>query len=338
MPNHLDVSIKSRNFAPNRSRRRFSSARNVAYQGGPFFCLYVMKYTKQLLSLQQQIDVLKQRGLLIENVEEARNVLDTISYFRLAGYWRLMEIDKCLHTFKTGSRFTHIVSLYHFDEELRLLVFSAIQQIEVVVRARMIRLFAERHGAFWFMDATLADSSTMFTKNLNSLRDELDRSEDEYILEHFRKYDDPSMPPVWKTMEVASMGTLSKLYGNMNDSAAKKAVSRSFMVPKFEYMRNWLRCITIVRNICAHHARLWNANIVVKPNLPNRLPNKWITNRQVTPDKLYPHLCYIAYWLNAINPTNTFIKDIKALLSKYSVVDPAAMGFPRGWQSEPLWQ
>lgn len=297
-----------------------------------------MEYTKQLLTLQQQIDILKQRGLIIENEAEAISTLDSISYFRLAGYWRLMEADKRHHMFKPESRFSQIISLYHFDEELRLLVFSAIQQIEVTVRARMIRLFSERHGAFWFMDPTLAENDTMFTKNLQSLQDELNRSEDEYILDHFRKYDNPSMPPVWKTMEVASMGTLSKLYGNMDDSAAKKAVSRSFMIPKFEYMRNWLRCITVVRNICAHHARLWNTNIVVKPNLPCHLPDTWITNRQLTPDKLYPHLCYIAYWLNAINPTSTFTSDIKALLAKYPVVDPAAMGFPRGWQSEPLWQ
>lgn len=297
-----------------------------------------MEYTKQLLTLQQQIDILKQRGLIIENEAEAISTLDSISYFRLAGYWRLMEADKQMHIFKQGSRFTQVLSLYCFDEELRMVVFSAIQHIEVAVRARMIRIFAERHGAFWFMDVTLAESGTMFTRNLQNLQDELERSEDEYILEHFRKYDEPSMPPVWKTMEVASMGTLSRLYSNMDDNAAKKAVSRSFMIPKYEYMRSWLRCITVVRNICAHHARLWNANIVVNPSIPMRMPSKWIACRQITSDKLYPHLCYIAYWLNSINPTNTFTTDIKALLSKYPVVDPAAMGFPRGWQSEPLWQ
>ena len=136
-PSHLDVSIKSRTFAPNRTRHRFSSARNVAYQGGTFFVYTVMRYTKQLLSLQQQIDVLKQRGLLLENEEEAKNALDVISYFRLAGYWRLMEADRQQHTFKPNSRFSQIMSLYHFDEELRILLFSAIQHIEVAVRARI---------------------------------------------------------------------------------------------------------------------------------------------------------------------------------------------------------
>ena len=335
---NLVVRDKTRNFAPNRTRHRFSSARNVAYQGGTFFVYTLMRYTKQLLSIQQQIDILKQRGLTIEDEEYARDALDTISYFRLAGYWRLMEADKQQHSFKPGSRFTQVMSLYHFDEELRLLVFAAIQYIEVAVRARMIRIFAERHGAFWFMEPSLAESSKLFTGNLRNLQEELSRSEDEYIQEHFRKYDTPTMPPVWKTMEVASMGTLSKLYSNMNDSAAKKAVSRSFMIPKFEYMRSWLRCVTVVRNICAHHARLWNAVIVVNPSLPNRLPCAWITNRLFIPDKLYPHLCYIAYWLNSIKPDNTFTKDIKTLLAKTPVVAPAAMGFPRGWQSELLWQ
>ena len=297
-----------------------------------------MRYTKQLLTLQEQIEVLKQRGLLVESDEEAKYALDTISYFRLAGYWRLMETDRQQHIFKPGSSFSQILSLYQFDEELRILIFSAIQHIEVAVRARMIRIFAEMYGAFWFMDSALAENSNMFASNLRNLEEELNRSEDEYIREHFQKYDTPTMPPVWKTMEVASLGTLSRLYSNMNDSAVKKAVSRSFMIPKFEYMRSWLRCITVVRNICAHHARLWNSVIVINPSLPRHLPNRWITNRQLAPDKLYPHLCYIAYWLNTINPTNTFIKDIKTLLAKYPVVDPAAMGFPKGWQNEPLWQ
>ena len=147
----LDYFRQKPYLSTNRSRHRFSSERNAAYQGGPFFVRTYMKYAKPLLSIQQQIDILKQRGLLIENNQEARQALDTISYFRLAGYWRLMEADKTRHIFKEGSKFSQILGLYHFDEELRLLLFSVIQHIEVAVRARMIRIFAERHGAFWFM-------------------------------------------------------------------------------------------------------------------------------------------------------------------------------------------
>lgn len=177
----------------------------------------------------------------------------------------------------------------------------------------------------------------MYQNNIKNLQEELSRSEDEFIIEHFRKYDTPSMPPAWKTIEVTSMGTLSKLYSNMNDNAVKKMVSRQFNIPKYEYMRSWLRCITIVRNICAHHSRLWNTNIVVTPKLPERLPDDWITNRHITLNKLYPHICCIAYWLHSINPSILFTKTIKELLIKYPAVDPAAMGFPKGWENEPLW-
>ena len=77
-----------------------------------------MEYTKHLLTIPQQVDILEQRGLIIDDRGVAENTLDSISYFRLAGYWRLMESDKVLHTFKPNSHFSQIISLYNFDEEL----------------------------------------------------------------------------------------------------------------------------------------------------------------------------------------------------------------------------
>ena len=65
---------------------------------------------------------------------------------------------------------------------------------------------------------------------------------------------------------------------------------------------------------------------------------RWITNNHFHSDRLYPQLCCIAYWLNSINPQNTFVQEFKSLLTKYPSVQPAMMGFPRGWESEPLWQ
>lgn len=88
----------------------------------------------------------------------------------------------------------------------------------------------------------------MFKTNLDYLRSELDRSHDEFITEHFRKYDEPDMPPAWKTLEVASFGTLSKLYRNMNDNAVKKQVARSFNIPQHKCLQSWLASLTIVRN------------------------------------------------------------------------------------------
>ena len=186
------------------------------------------RYTNQAITTEQQIDILKGRGLLIDDVERAVKVLDTISYFRLAGYWRHFEVDHTTHQFRGGCRFTDIIDLYSFDKELRALLFTAIQSIEVSVRTKIIKHFALEFGAFWFMDKNYATNETRFAANLTVIRKEVERSHDDFITEHFRKYSEPELPPVWKTLEVISMGTLSKLYSNFSDATAKHAVAREF--------------------------------------------------------------------------------------------------------------
>lgn len=298
-----------------------------------------MRYTKQAIPLVQQIDTLKQRGLIIGNETEAERMLSLIGYFRLAEYWRVMEHDKVQHVFKPNSHFDNVLTLYRFDGELKMCVFSAIQKLEVAMRAKVIYHFSMKHGPFWFMDKELADKPTQFEDNLERLRTEVSRSYEDFIKEHFVKYDEPDMPPAWKTLEVASFGTLSKLYRNCNDAEVKKRVADDFGIPAYKFLRSWMKSLTVVRNNCAHHSRLWNQRFPFAPKLPTKLmPRPWITIQPQVLKSLYPNLCCIAYWLRSIDPQTTFVADLKALLEKYPTVNPIAMGFPQGWQEEPLWQ
>lgn len=297
-----------------------------------------MEYTKQTLTLAQQIETLKQRGLIIDNEAEALAILDRTSYFRLADYWRPMEVDKTSHIFKPNTRFSDIITIYRFDTELKQTIFNAILQIEITVRSKMIRYFSSEHDPFWFADEALGDDSECFQSNIAHIRRELKRSQEDFITEHFAKYDIPEYPPAWKTLEVLTLGTVSKLYTNFSDNTAKNLMAKDFGLPQHLILGSWLASITVLRNKCAHHARVWNRRFPVMPELPRKTTLPWITNRNLHPFKLYPHLCYIAYWLNSIIPANTFTKDIKTLLAKYPVVDPTAMGFPRDWKNEPLWQ
>ena len=154
-----------------------------------------MRYNKQPISISNQIDILKRRGLIFSDEQEAHNILENISYFRLAGYWRTMEQDSSRHIFRAGSRFEDVVARYNFDSELKTLIFAAIQQIEISVRTRIIHYFSMAYGAFWFLDNRLAEDEDLFNENLNYLQTELSRSHDEFIAEHYRKYDEPDMPP-----------------------------------------------------------------------------------------------------------------------------------------------
>ena len=106
-----------------------------------------------------------------------------------------------------------------------------------------------------------------------------------------------------------------------------------------EFLISWLESITVLRNLCAHHARIWNRRYALKPQMPKALvDHKWLSDFSFPPDKIYPQLCCIAYLLNAIDVQNTFSKDIKRLLWKFPSVDAAAMGFPKGWMKELLWK
>lgn len=297
-----------------------------------------MEYTKKPITVAQQIETLKQRGLIIDDECEATAILQRISYFRLAFYWRPMEQDKVLHIFKPNSHLSNVLALYQFDSELKTLLFSSIQHIEIAVRTQMIQKFSMKYGSFWFMNKRLFANEEIFQKHLISLQKAIEKTNDDFILEHFKRYNIPEMPPAWKTLELATLGTLSRMYSNFSDNAVKKQVARSFTIPQHEFMRNWLENLTIVRNICAHHARLWNNFSSIKLRLPHKLPHPWITSFNIPEGRLYSQLCCIAYWLKNINRQNTFVADLKTLLLKYPIVDVAAMGFPKNWEQEPLWQ
>lgn len=194
------------------------------------------KYVKQPLEIQEQIAVLKERGLIFLQEENAINKLKQVSYFRLANYWKPMEQDKVRHTFKPQSTFENALSLYYFDKELRNLLFTSIQTIEIALRTKMIHHISLQYGAFWFADNAIFTNQNIFNKCLDNLQNELKRSKEDFISEHYAKYDEPIYPPAWKTLEVSSFGTLSKLYCNLSDVKLKKQIAREFGLPQHIYI------------------------------------------------------------------------------------------------------
>lgn len=298
-----------------------------------------MKYDKQPIELSQQLDLLKQRGLLVTDEEKALEQLHSISYFRLASYWRIMEIpDSTNHRFQPGSYLDEVMRLYLFDKKLRTLIFTSIQDIEIALRTRVIQHFSLKYGAFWFMDAKLFKDNRIFRNCLENIQKEVSRSNEDFLKEHFAKYDDPSLPPVWKTMEAVSFGTLSKLYSNFSDTKVKKEVARSFGLPQYLYLESWMKCVAVLRNYCAHHARLWNRRFPVMPHLPKRLPLDWISASTLRPMKLYAQLCCLVYLEQSICPNSDFKEEVIALLRNKPQTITKAMGFPTNWQEEPLWK
>lgn len=299
-------------------------------------------FAKNPTTLSQQIAILKSRGLTIEDERLAEFYLSHISYYRLGEYWYSMQSDKEKHIFKPESKFSDVVLLYEFDRELRILLFDVIERIEISLRTKLIYHLSHEFDAWWFQNFDIFSDSLALTKTLANIEEEITRTKEKYIKDHFKKHkDDGRFPPAWKTLEQTSFGALSKLYGNLrNHVESKDIIAEEFGAVNHTYLPSWLQSIAQIRNYCAHHSRLWNKNLPGNPKLLSKPPFHWIEDvpKQHEFPHLYIHLCIMKYLLNIIHPENKFTERLTDLLTRYPSVDPNALGMKPNWQDEKLWK
>lgn len=298
-------------------------------------------YNKVPTSIEEQIIQLKKRGLIIEDEHLAIHYLSNISYYRLAGYWWPMQNDKTAHTFKENSRFSDVIALYNFDRELRILCFDVIERIEIALRTKLIYHLSHEFDFWWFQKPELFADTRELIKTLANIEEELERSKDIFIKEHLKKHkDDLRFPPAIKTLEITSFGSLSKLYGNLKPGVrSKDTIAKEFNTVNHTYLPSWLQSIAQIRNICAHHGRLWNKNLPGRPSLLSKPPALWLKNVPPVSDHhmFYIHASCMKYLLDVVNPGHHFTDKLEVLFRKYPNVDLKALGFNKDWLTEPFW-
>lgn len=291
-------------------------------------------YTDRPLTFSQQISLLKANGLTFSDEEKALHILQNISYFRLKSYLIPLMSDKVNHIFKTGATFENAYELYKFDSNLRKLIAAELEKIEVSIRTQLAYILADDIDIYWFADGTNFQNPIRYTNTLNVLKTELDRSDDDQILHFKAVYNDP-FPPAWMTMEITSFGTLSMLYKILRPGLSKRKIANFYGVSDSVF-ESWLHSIVYVRNICAHHSRLWNRTLRIMPLFPRQTTYPFIAN-SVANNRLYYVLCIIKYLLRIVNPNTTFSVRVKSLLTENPQVDASAMGFPANWQNDTFW-
>lgn len=298
-----------------------------------------MIYDKKPFTVAEHIQQLRERGLSIVDEHLAKHYLEHVSYYRLAGYWWPMQSDKTEHKFKEHSKFEDVVALYNFDRELRILLFDVIEKIEISLRTKLIYHLSHEFDPWWFQNTIIFQDTGALIETLASIKEEVDRSKDIFIKEHRKKYkDDLRFPPAWKTLELTSFGSLSKLYGNLkNTIKSKDIIAQELGAVNHTYLPSWLQSIAQIRNYCAHHSRLWNKNLPGTPKLLSKPPYHWVADVPTDTTKLYIHLCILRYLVNIVAPENSFSIKLQEILKKYPSVDPNALGMKPDWQNEPLW-
>lgn len=314
-----------------------------------------MKFDKPPLTYREQISLLKSRGLIFEDEPKAELQLANVSYFRLSAYMLPFkkEIDsKIINEFQNGTSWKTIYNLYVFDRKLRLLVFDAIEKIEVALRCQLVSVLSLKYGSHWQDKATILKEPYMLALNnggkklvniyadiQSHLAEQLLSHQAELFIKHYREtYDSPKNPPAWMCVEIMYFNQLSRICSNLRERADRVAIAKHFSLPPDEFI-SWLHTLNYVRNICAHHARLWNREIKIVPSILKFSKEKiWIKEpRQTKRSKIYYTLCIINYMLQSVNPDSSFSLRLRELIVEYSP-ETSAMGFPENWESEKIWK
>lgn len=285
------------------------------------------------MTYEQQADLLMSRGL-----DCSRNVLidhlKAISYYRLSGY--LYPYRKEDGSFKAGTSFGEVWETYTFDRQLRLVVLDAIERVEVYVRSRLAYELSHLQGPFGYLERTslpgLSDSEYDFFTS--KARQCFERCHEPFANHFRRKYGDShELPPYWIIVESFDFGLVSKLYKGA-PKPVRKTIANELGV-QMPVMTSWLHVINTVRNMCAHHARLWNKVLGYKPIVPKG-DGKWDYVRSRN-DKIFVVLSILNYLLATIAPDTKWKCRLIALFDEYPQIDTSRMGFPDAWQASPLW-
>lgn len=316
-----------------------------------------MPYAKPYRTIAQQIELIESRGMIVPDWDKAAEYLRRIGYYRLSAYWfpfrKRVTNDSGKHAilddFKPGTDFKTVVDLYAFDKGLRLILLDGLERIEISIRTE-VALAIGRHDPCGHRRPDLLDGRFVRPERprqichaewLEKLDQKAGRSKEEFAV-HFRnRYPDSHMP-IWIAVELLDFGPLSMLLQGMTFKDQERLCA-SYKIPRPHLLTTWVRSLAGVRNVCAHHARLWNKPLTDQPSLSRGGEIPDLDHLRTSPGsngRLYAAACILRHMLREISPRSKWHERLASHMSTFPtrpVITLDAAGFLEGWSSLPLW-
>ena len=209
-------------------------------------------YQKPFRTVAEQVALLEGRGLMMDvDPAEFAAFLRSVNYYRFTGYAIPFQTDR--EHFAKGAKVSDILALYAYDRKLRDLLFEALEVIELTFRTVFAHEAARAHGPLGYLDAANFTDASKHGKAVVRLQDEIDRSKEQCIL-HFKK--NYQNPPVWSIVEIASFGALVHFFRMMCETDQNRVATAYGM--KGNYAASYTQHLCVLRNLCAHHGRLYD--------------------------------------------------------------------------------
>lgn len=221
---------------------------------------------KESLSIKGQVEKLKKLGLL-DTRSRLESGLMTHGYFRLSGYWRFFQVNPAAknNVFQHGTEFSTVLDIYLVDTELRNLLLEGLAEFEIALRSSMVaNMCVPGDFGTEYLDphtykADLDDEGRSLRDDLiKTIEFDLERSKERHVV-HYRKQGLRQIP-LWVAMEALSIGTVSRMFGLWNNDEAQSRVAKRFGYDQGlqSAAKPNFRAISVFRNVCAHHGRIWN--------------------------------------------------------------------------------
>jgi abortive infection bacteriophage resistance protein len=328
----------------------------------------VSTYARPHRTFQDQLDQLEARRLNVGDQTTALAYLRQLGYYRLSAYWYPLRKREVLtgfdgrlrsvvrEDFQDGASFEQAVRLYQFDKQLRALLMEAIEHIEVAFRVD-IAYHLGQQATFAQAETSLLDAN--FTRRNSHgpsaherwlLRHDnlVARSKEDFVRHYKSKYGEPL--PIWVSIELWDFGLLSNFFAGMR-FLDQEALCIRMGVKQPTVMKSWLRTINYLRNIVAHHSRLWNRNMIDQPKLPRAgeiaafdelLAQQRKGHSVLDVSRPYPAFCIVAYLLSKVCPTSDWHTRLAGHLARFPsteapVMDVSRIGCHPGWEDHPFW-
>ena len=322
-----------------------------------------MEYLKPHLTLDQQLQLLAKRGLTINAWEQARTRLDGIGYYRLAAYlypFRRLKPRDLKTTdwnfrfdeFEDESYFEDAVALYDFDSRLRRVLFEGLERLEISLRSQIANAAGEE-DIYIHLRRELLDRRACNKRPKGSSQDAyriwlskyqkqiIRASGEDFIKHHKARYGDKL--PVWVAMEVIDFGSVTHLF-NFLPVSIKNRIARQYGVTQGTIFASWLGSFNYVRNLVAHHSRVWNKVLVRQPKIPGKqtVDTEIHHLSGVKSNKIYPVAALLAYSLRTFDPSDAWNLKVREVFESFlelrNITPQRAMGLPDDWHSLELWK
>lgn len=293
-----------------------------------------MKFQKPALSYEDLADLVIGRGLVADRDALIRR-LRSVGYYRLCGYWHHLKLPD--EHFKPGSDFERVWTTYNFDRRLRMVVMEAIERIEVSIRCDVYSEIVMRHGPFGHRFAANFPNAKpgQHAEMLDRLRSEAKKSHELFVLHFKSKYDEFPDLPLWAAAQITSFGAVLTLL-NMSPSDIRPAIAQKFGVTDTVFA-SWLLTLNLVRNICAHHSRLWNRELSLKPLIPHAKNWPDWHNPTIQNNRLFSVLTMLYVLQREIAPHSHWRERVFGLFDNFPTVPLSPMGMKSNWRTHPLW-